>query len=430
MSNVIEADLTWTGPQFETGIQVEIDAAGRIARVGRLGLQSTARLRGQALLPGMVNVHSHAFQRGLRGKGERFPAGAGSFWTWREAMYQLVTTLDEEGFYRISLQAFREMLASGITTVGEFHYFHHSAGKRDFAYDQVIRRAARDAGIRLVLLESYYRTGGVGLPLGTAQLRFETVSPAAFWEQVDRIQSTLDAARESLGVAPHSLRAATPEEIAVLHAEATRRGLVVHIHVEEQWKEIEDCVTGYGKPPMALLNDVLGTTRNVTAVHCTHTAPGDLAAFLEGGGTACLCPLTEGNLGDGIADLPGILAAGGRFCLGSDSNARISWPEEMRWLEYVQRLRSENRGVLRAPDGALASVLFRAATEAGAAALGVPAGAVVPGAWADFACLDLTAPSLAGWEVDTLMDAFVFGSDQSAIAESWVGGRRVYSGHQ
>ncbi|MEP7325233.1 MAG: amidohydrolase family protein, partial [Gemmatimonadota bacterium] len=171
---ILEADRTWTGQQFESGIQIELDAAGRIARVGRLGLKPTTRLTGQALLPGMVNVHSHAFQRGLRGRGDRFPAGMGNFWSWREAMYRLVEELDPEPFKRISVQAFREMLAAGVTTVGEFHYFHHTRGTTDYAFDRLILEAAAEAGIRIKLLLTYYRTGGIGQPLAGGQLRFAT----------------------------------------------------------------------------------------------------------------------------------------------------------------------------------------------------------------------------------------------------------------
>jgi formimidoylglutamate deiminase len=153
-SAIFEPDLLWTGERFEPGYQLEVED-GRITRIGALGLSPTTRLRGQALLPGMVNVHSHAFQRGLRGRGDRFPAGMGTFWSWREAMYQLVQELDPEPFKRISVQAFREMLAAGVTTVGEFHYFHHTRGTTDYAFDELILESAREAGIRIALLLTY-----------------------------------------------------------------------------------------------------------------------------------------------------------------------------------------------------------------------------------------------------------------------------------
>ncbi len=418
---VLAADLTWVGGGFRTGVQVEVDAEGRLAAVGALGLSPTVRLAGRALLPGFVTAHSHAFQRGLRGRGERFPAGAGSFWSWREAMYGLVGGLDPAAFHRLTLQACREMRAAGITTVGEFHYLHHAEDGEDFALDELVLAAAREAGVRLVLLETYYRTGGIGRPLEGAQRRFSTSSPERFWEQVDRLGPLLDASTQSLGVAIHSLRAATPEEMAEVHAEARRRGLPVHMHLEEQRQEIEDCVAAYGKRPLALVLDTVEAGPHFTAVHCTHSAPGELARLLAAGGNVCVCPTTEANLGDGIPALPGVPATG-RICLGSDSNARIAPLEEMRWLEYGQRLRQESRGLLRDPTGAVAPSLLAAATLNGAAALAVDAGEIRPGLWADLVAVDLAAPALAGWQPETLLDALIFGAAEDVIAATCVGG--------
>lgn len=427
MSHVLEPDLIWTGKSFESGLQVEIRPDGKFGRVGRLGLPAT-RLAGRAMIPGFVNVHSHAFQRGLRGRGERFPAAAGSFWTWREAMYGLVDRLEPAEFRTLCLRAFREMLAAGITTVGEFHYLHHTPGTRDFQYDRLVLDAASEAGIRIVLLNAYYRTGGVGQPLKGPQKRFETPDPAAFWDHMDRLGEDLDARRQSLGAVAHSIRAATPEEITGLHAEARRRDMVLHLHVEEQRQEIEDAVAAYGRRPMAILNHVLPDAARVTAVHCTHTAREDMDRFQQQGGTVCICPITEANLGDGIADVPHILSTQGRICLGSDSNARISMLEEMRWLEYVQRLAREQRGILRDEHGQVARTLLDCATTAGAGALGIPAGRIAPWTWADFVAVDLSAATLAGWEPDTLVESLVFGAGSEVVGEVWVGGERVVGG--
>lgn len=423
MSQIIEADLTWVHGRFEDGVQVAVGADGRIEAVGALARPVDRRLRNMALLPGFVDVHSHAFQRGLRGLGERFPAGAGSFWTWRLAMYELVERLDAEAFHRLCVQAFREMLRSGITTVGEFHYFHHSSGTTDWAFDRLILRAAREAGIRIVLLNTYYRTGGIGRPLESAQRRFDGVSAATYWERMDALAAELDPVIQHLGAAAHSVRAVTPDDIAALHAETVRRGLSFHLHVEEQRQEIAECEAAYGCRPMTLLNAILGTADNVTAVHCTHTAPDDMVRFLERGGSVCVCPLTEGNLGDGIPDLAAVLGAGDRLSLGTDSNARIAMPEEMRWLEYVQRLRGERRGVLRAENGELARPLLEIATRGGARALGLDAGRIGVGALADFVALDLTAPELAGCDAETLPEGFVFGAGTRAVGQICVAGR-------
>jgi formimidoylglutamate deiminase len=412
---ILEAEWTWTGQRFESGVQVHVEN-GRIVQVGPHGTPPDVRLRNRALLPGMISSHSHAFQRGLRGHGERFPAGAGSFWTWREAMYGLVERLDPDDFQHLCLQTFREMRAAGITCVGEFHYFHHGPDLKGWSFDHRVLRAAAEAGIRIALLQVFYRTGAIGQPLEGGQRRFGSPSPDSFWEQVDHLSRLLDPRTQTLGASVHSLRAASLDDLRAIYDEARRRDLVFHIHVEEQRREIQDAIAFYGRRPMELLLETLGTATDVTAIHCTHTESEDMERFLAGGGNICICPLTEGNLGDGIPRLRGPV------CLGTDSNARLSMLEEMRWLEYVQRLATESRGVLRDGNGGVANVLLEAATAAGARALGVEAGRIEPGCWADFVAIDLNTPSLAGWEPDTLLDALIFGASDEAIAATCVGG--------
>ena len=419
-TEVVEAELTWTGESFESGIRIVIGEDGRIIRVGRLKRDPTRVLKGQALLPGFVNAHSHAFQRGLRGLGERFPSGAGSFWSWRDAMYGLVEQLGPEDFLAVTTQAFLEMRAAGITTVGEFHYFHHGPAAHDFGYDRLVLKAARAARIRLVLLVAYYRTGGVGQPLSHGQRRFETLSPEIYWQNFDSL-SPLIGPGQSLGCVVHSVRAADREELKEIHTESVTRGLPFHIHVEEQREEIAQCRAAYGMNPMALLLSTVGRAERVTAVHCTHTHPDDQKAFLDAGGTICICPLTEANLGDGLPSLEGVPLD--RICLGTDSNARIDPVEEMRWLEYGQRLRRESRGELRNGHGQVARTLFAVATAAGADSLGVEAGRIAQGLWADFAVIDLNSLALAGATPDTLLDALVFGADSNVVTATCVGGQ-------
>ena len=453
----IEAELTWTGERFERGVRVTVDAEGRIAAVGRPAAAGDGaaaedeapaeRLGNRALLPGFVNAHSHAFQRGLRGRGETFPnqptgatgtVGMGSFWSWREAMYSLVESLDRDGFRELTLRAFREMRSAGITTVGEFHYFHHgidhgASGAADHAFDDAVIEAAAEAGVRLVLLQTYYREGGPGRPLEPAQRRFRSESVPAFVEQLDRLAERISRAGSpapSLGIVAHSIRAAPPDDVAALFEEAVRRDLPFHMHVEEQVREIVECATAYGKRPLELLLGRLALDRpeaahRFTGVHCTHSDPADMARFAGAGGNVCICPTTEANLGDGIADLPGILASGGTVCLGTDSNARISMLEEARWLELVQRLARERRGVARdetRQGGRVATTLLDAATANGARALGVPAGAIRPGAWADLVAFDLGHPELAGWDEETLLESIFLGASDRAIAGTFVGG--------
>jgi formimidoylglutamate deiminase len=421
---LLEADLTWTGERFEPGVGVGVGADGRIAAIGRGLAGERERLRGRALLPGFVDVHSHAFQIGLRGRGESFPAGRGSFWTWREAMYDLVESLTPARLRELSRRTFLEMRRAGITTVGEFHYVHHAdTAAADFALDEAVVAAARDAGIRLVLLESYYVTGGPGQPLAGGQRRFDGVSVERFVAAVERIEPALDPARETLGLAPHSLRAASPDEIVALAGVAAARRWPLHIHLEEQRRELEEVFAAYGRGPVELMLAALADSAAAprTGIHLTHTPPGDLARLFRAGWTAGLCPLTEGNLGDGVPLLAEVDAPR-RLALGSDSNLRISMLENLRWLEYGQRLRSERRGLLSERP---ALELLRAATAGGADSLALPAGRLAAGAWADFAVVDLGHPALAETAADDLPEALVFGAPDEAIVATAVGGRFV-----
>ncbi|MEK7380019.1 MAG: formimidoylglutamate deiminase [Gemmatimonadota bacterium] len=418
-SEIIEADLTWTGRGFESEIQVELGGDGRIGRVGALGRTPTRRLSRPALLPGFVNAHSHAFQRGLRGQGERFPTGAGSFWTWREAMYGLVDRLDVESFTQLAVQSFREMRATGITTVGEFHYLHHTRDSADFALDRALLGAATSVGIRLVLLVAYYRTGGIGKPLEGAQRRFETASMERYWNHLDGLRRELGA-NQTLGAVVHSIRAASLDELAAVHEGAVARDLPLHMHVEEQRQEILDCIAAYGKTPMRAILDAIGDASRLTAVHCTHTTDEDRGAFLAKGGRICLCPLTEANLGDGLTSLDGVEAA--RCSLGTDSNARIDMFEEMRWLEYGQRLRGEARGTMVDEEGMVARTLLYIATQGGASSLGVPAGTITTGALADFTAVDIESPLLAGTPPVTLLEGMISGADGRIVTATAVGG--------
>lgn len=425
---ILEADLTFTGQAFEAGIQIHVEG-DKIRRVGRgLSPSPTLRLHGRALLPGFVNSHSHAFQRFLRGRGETFPQGAGSFWTWREAMYQLVENLDADRLFDISLQAFREMLRAGMTTVGEFHYVHHlNPENLDFAADGVVVAAAREAGIRLVLLQCFYKTGAIGQPLQGGQRRFATPDLDDFWRQLDHLAQRLNLPTESLGIAPHSIRAVPLPDLEALAKGANERGLFFHIHVEEQRQEIAASLNAYGQRPMELVFEKVFPhlrAEKVTAVHCTHSAPEDLAAYLAAGANVCLCPLTEANLGDGFSHLPAMTgaAASGQVAIGTDSNVRFSMLEEMRLLEFAQRLRREERGAIRDADGHIGRLLMRIATRGGARALGLAAGALEKDHLADFVTVNLEHPSLAYAPRETFEDALIFGASDEAIAEVCVGG--------
>jgi formimidoylglutamate deiminase len=409
---VLEANYTWRGGRFESGVQVEVLDDGTIGRVGTGLSKDVERLKGEALLPGFVNAHSHAFQRGLRGKAELY----GSFWSWREEMYQLAQSLDAERFRKLSVLAFREMLASGITTVGEFHYLHHVEGSHGYELDRAVVEAAREAGIRLVLLDVCYMTGDVGKPLEGAQARFASRSVDEFLESASRIGAQ--------GLVAHSIRAVPLDAIVKIHEEARRRDLAFHMHVEEQPREIEASLAHYGQRPLELLLARLEIGPETTAVHCTHSREDDLARLLAAGANVCVTPLTEANLGDGIPPI-GLTQPEANVSLGTDSNVRVDFTEETRLLEYAQRLRAQKRGIYVDESGSVASRLFEIATCGGARSLKIEAGEIESGSVADFFTVRLDLPALAETASEDLMTAFVFGAGAGAIHRVGVAGHWV-----
>ncbi len=415
---VIAADLTYVDGRFRAGVRIGV-RDGRIISLDT-NARPTLNLEREAILPGFVNAHSHAFQRGLRGLGESYPEGAGSFWTWRSGMYNLASTITPERMLELASQAFSEMRRAGITAVAEFHYLHHSPDSVDYAMDEVILTAAKAVGIRLLLINTCYHTTRPGVPLSGPQQRFDTRPLTGFWQQMDRLTGRLDENLHRLGVAAHSLRAVDLDDLTALHREAASRGMPFHMHLEEQRLEIEQCLDYYGRTPVALVNAELQVSELFTAVHCTHTTPADLRSLVDAGARICICPTTEGNLGDGIPDLSH-LDSPTPICLGTDSNNRISMLEEMRWLEYGQRLKQESRGVLTRAEET-APVLLETAAANGAAALGLEAGVIEPGRLADFLTIDLNHPSLRGADADTLPAALVFGCDNEVILRTCVGG--------
>ena len=422
-SQVIEADLTWTGRRFEPSLRVAVDAEGRIEAVGDDLDEPTLRLHGGALLPGFVNAHSHAFQGLLCGRGEHYPDGAGDFWSWREAMYGLVDELDEDGFRSACHHAFTEMRREGITTVGEFHYLHHVGDETDFDLDAVILEAASEVGIRLVLLNTLYVAGGFAEPLQGTQRRFDGGSLEGFLAHTDSLAQAMDPSLQTMGLAAHSMRAVPIDLIQSLYEASMERGWTFHMHLEEQPAEIEACLAAHGRRPMAIVNERLEVTHRLTAVHCTHTANADLDEYLEAGGNVCLCPITEANLGDGFASVRRILRGEGCIAMGTDSNDRLSMLEAIRWLELGQRACLGRRGVCRDDAGDVAGNLLRFATEHGARSLGLKAGRIAKGHVADFTLIDIQTPPLAGCDVPDLAPAMVFGADARVIAGTCVAGR-------
>ncbi len=380
-----------------------------------------------AILPGFINSHSHAFQRGLRGRAESFGTRSGNFFTWRDEMYALVDRLDVDLAYTLTLQAFKEMLDAGYTSVGEFHYIHHAQDER-WVLDAAIIQAARDSGIRFTLLQADYVTGGFDEPLAGGQIRFDSGEEREFLDRIDVLGSELSGDRESLGMVCHSVRAVPLDRFQRMREEARSRDMVFHLHLEEVVQEIKDCHAAHGVGPMRALLDLGIIDDRTTAVHCTHSTPDDLMDFGAAGGIVCLCPLTEGNLGDGIPDLPSMREAGCRVAIGGDLNARIAPAEELRMLEYEQRMNLQARGIMQDANGMSGPALMACGTAHGAASLGVNAGALEVGRGADLVAIDLDHPSLAGVEPEHLLSAILMGSGPEAVVGTCVGGQWLRGG--
>jgi formimidoylglutamate deiminase len=423
------------------------------------------RLAGRAMLPGMVNAHSHAFQRVIRGRTEYRGAHASdSFWTWREEMYAASERLTPEDVYDASRMAFLEMALSGITSVGEFHYLHRTPeGKK---YDdpnllaKEVVRAARDVGIRIALLRVAYERAGYRKEPDARQRRFIEPDPALFMHDAARLSDDLGrwggpvAPPAWAGVAPHSVRAVTVEYLREVSAFARASGMPLHMHVAEQPAENEACLAEHGRTAVALLaaEGVLGT--NFTGVHAVHVTAEEVALLGAAGACVCACPTTERNLGDGVVPADALLGAGVAVALGTDSHAQIDLLEDARELEYHLRLTSLRRNVLApaaaigggggAVDGsraegrqedaaraegrgmsALAARLFECATASGALSIGAHAGSFEPGRAADFFTVDLEDPSVAGACAEDLLPAVVFSLSRAAVRETAVGGRLV-----
>jgi formimidoylglutamate deiminase len=398
-----------------------VDAEGRIERME----PAQGRHDGFLAIPGMPNAHSHAFQRALSGFGE-VPYGRDSFWSWREAMYRLANRINPEEMFIVAREAFWDMLRGGYTSVAEFHYLHHMPdGAPGPIMARTVIAAAKEAGIRMRLLPVYYQTGGFKQPARDEQRRFVHGSIADFCGLLQEIHDV------DLGLAPHSLRAVPPESLAEL-VEAVGKVIggdfPIHIHVSEQQREVEESRATYGTTPIELLARSVKLDARWNLVHATHATAGECGLIRQAGSSVVLCPITEAYLGDGLFAADEFVAAGGRIAIGSDSNCRIDAIEELRWLEYGQRLRVQQRARLATQDG-LGLPLWQRACTGGAQALGQAVGALAPGQFADIVVLDRDAPALRGHDVDTFMDALIIGGGRSDIADVYVGGKlRVREG--
>ncbi|MDG4862179.1 formimidoylglutamate deiminase [Streptomyces sp. T-3] len=416
------AEHAWLDTNVEPGVALDVSDDGRIAAV-RKGVEApepgSVVLRGLTL-PGLANAHSHAFHRALRGTVQ---VGSGTFWTWREVMYQFASRLTPDTYYALARAVYAEMALAGVTAVGEFHYVHHAPGGTRYddpnAMGSALIAAARDAGIRITLLDTAYLSSGFGAAPDRHQLRFSDGTAEAW---ASRVSVLKDAPEDGvrIGAAIHSVRAVPARELAAVADWARERGAPLHVHLSEQTAENDACLAAHGCTPTRLLADhgVLGPA--TTGVHNTHLTSEDIA-LLGGSGTGtCMCPTTERDLADGIGPAVALQRAGSPLSLGSDSHAVIDLLEEARALELNERLRSRTRGHWTA------AALLRAASADGHAALGwSDAGDLEPGALADFTCVALDSVRTAGPLARLGAETAVFAASAADVRDTVVAGRHV-----
>ncbi len=431
---VFQPEYLYAGGRLQAAGSLVVGADGRVLAAAPAGA-AVVKLPGKLLLPGLVNGHSHAFQRLLRGRTEYVAKGreADDFWSWRELMYRTANALDADGVYAASRQAFVEMALAGITTVGEFHYLHHQPDGTPYAdvhalAKQVVR-AAREVGLRIVLLRVGYARAGFQQPPNPLQRRFCDLDAETFLQRTFDLRRALAGDEAvSVGFAPHSVRA-VPREW--LEAVARHPGEVTHLHVAEQPAEIRACLAEHGRRPVELLADVGLLHPRMTAVHAIHLEPAEIDALGRAKANVCACPSTERNLGDGVIPADALLKAGVSLSLGTDSQADIHLLDDARQLEGHLRLVRGRRAVLDPGAGTLAGLaerLFDCTTLGGARSLGLDVGALTPGQPADFFTVDLAHPSLVGAPAEALLPTVVFAASTGAVSEVAVSGKLIVEG--
>jgi formimidoylglutamate deiminase len=414
------ADFLWAdGAWAEAGLAIK---EGRFApRNGDAGERI-----GRFVLPGMPNLHSHAFQRAMAGLAERRGPGEDSFWTWRETMYTFAEAIDPDDLKAIAIQLYVEMVKAGYTQVCEFHYLHHGPGGKPYAdpaaMSLALIEAAKDAGIGLTLLPVLYMTGGFdGRPLNERQRRFrhDVGQYITLLERLVPMQHDM----LKVGIALHSLRAVPEGAMRALLATSVSNGLPIHIHIAEQIGEVQDCLAVRGARPVEWLLDHADVDERWTLVHATHLTGHETKRIAASGAVAGLCPTTEANLGDGLFPLADFIDAGGTLGIGSDSHISVSPVEELRWLEYGQRLVTRHRNVAsRKPEESTGVALWQRALDGGARAAGADIGRLGQGARADLLVLDDRSPLLAARDEADVIDTFLFAGNTPLVRDVMVGG--------
>jgi formimidoylglutamate deiminase len=405
--------------------------AGKIESISENVTPESSDFKAGVVIPGLCNAHSHAFQRALAGRTEeRSPAGQDNFWSWRERMYSLADRLDADALAAIARQAYTEMLASGYTSVAEFHYLHRQAGaddKEDAMY-QAIRAAAENSGIRLTYVPVLYERAGFDQPEPEGHQKLFALDLDSFLEHHSRVsKQTTD--RIHIGIGAHSLRAVSKESMQVIADAALAAGIPVHLHIAEQQREIDQCLSSYGRRPVRWLLDNFVVDERWCLVHATHMDADEIRDLAATDAVVCLCPSTEANLGDGLFPLHDFLSAGGRIAIGSDSHVSINPFEELRWLEYGQRLASRSRNIASLQEPHVGRELFSRALAGGLQASGQTALGLQVGAAADLVAMYDEDPMLVGHGVASLLDALVFSGYQLPIERVMVNGEwRVVDG--
>jgi formimidoylglutamate deiminase len=450
-------ELIYEGGRLKRDTAILCDEVGRIDRTASgAEVEDPIRLKDRVLLPGLINAHSHAFQRVIRGRTEYRTANSkDSFWTWREMMYSAAARLTPEDVYDASRMSFLEMALSGITTVGEFHYLHHAPDGSPYDDPNLLAkevvRAANDVGLRIALLRVAYARSGYETETNPQQARFIETNPEVYLKNVEQLMADLDRGSSPIasdmawvGVAPHSVRAVPLAYLKEIIGFANERKLPTHMHVAEQQAEVSACIEEYGRSPVALLATEGLLSERFTGVHSIHVSPKAIAMMAEARAMVCACPTTERNLGDGILPADGYFKQGVRVALGTDSQVQIDLLEDARELEYHLRLQRMERAVLdpsrsptiregsrpeetlanaRASD--LAASLFDCATINGAESLQCPGGTLEPERAADFFTVDLNDASIAGASADDLLPNIVFSLSRTAVKDVVVGGKRI-----
>lgn len=405
-------------------------AEGRITAVQPGAAAAAGDERHAILLPGMANLHSHAFQRGMAGLAELRGPSADSFWSWREVMYRFALSMTPDQVEAVAAQLYVEMLEAGFSRVGEFHYLHHDRDGKSYAnlaeMAERIAAAAGETGIGLTLLPVFYAHSSFGGAAPNQGQRRFINDVNRFSRLVEKCRELVRALNQAVvGVAPHSLRAATPQELAEVAALAPEGP--IHIHIAEQVKEVEDCLAWSGARPVEFLLANAKVDKRWCLIHATHMTDAETVAMARSGAIAGLCPITEANLGDGTFAAPLFREHGGRYGVGSDSNVLIGLPDELRQLEYSQRLAHRARNVLAVAGGSTGRALFDAALDGGSVALGAGISQIAAGASADLVSLDPKNPSLAGKSGDAILDAWIF-ANGGKVDCVWVHGLKQVSG--